>query len=288
MTKVAVNTVTSVIVLLVMAGCDHQGRKQWLEASENEIVQGFRARHSQGYGMWSIERKEPQTPKIRDVISLGNGCVLQVYRIEDRTVTQCYFLTIDPDRGNTVGKVLEKVRPSAWEVIEKLPNVLKPDWIPPPVPENHPVFSIVDMRTLPNPSFEPSPDEVAWGWNWYARKWAGATNEVSAEVETLCQHITHEISLPENARHYPSYLRVVPLLTKEDVECEKDTPIIDLRKTRYYVREAFGNPYTLFPVHDRKSPFPVMRKYTPGDKFKVREEWEGQAYYYLIETFAGM
>ena len=86
-------------------------------------------------------------------------------------------------------------------------------------------------------------------------------------------------------KNYNSYLRAVPLFTDADYDAEKDTPVIDFKNTRYHVRNAMQYPYLLIPISGWGSPFPTAKKYTPGDKFKIRDDYYGD-YYYLIETFA--
>ena len=266
-------------VLLMVTGCGDNRTNEY----SNEVVLSFREVHSQGDRMWCFEKKDPQSPEIRDVVSSSSRCVLQVYRIEGHAVTQCYFITNLFDRGNALNKVFEKEGGAAWEAIRRLPNVLKTDWVPKPIPQNHPVFSIVDM-CIPPPMFpEPRPNEVVWDEHWCVHKWTGDAQDIPTEVETLHQNIIHAISSPSNTRSYSSYLRAVPLLTKEEVEVEKDTPVIDVTKARYHAQHAIYKPYVLFPIPEAKSPFPTVRKYTPGDKFKVRLGDE----YFLIETFVG-
>ena len=52
-------------------------------------------------------------------------------------------------------------------------------------------------------------------------------------------------------KHYPSYLRAVPLRTEEKRVSEKETPFIDLDTTQYHVEYAVHNPYMLIPVPEK-------------------------------------
>jgi hypothetical protein len=103
-------------------------------------------------------------------------------------------------------------------------------------------------------------------------------------IEAFYQFTIQQTSSPEHARSYPAYMRAIPLLTEEDLKSEKDTPIIDVEKARYHVGFAIRHPYMLIPVPEKKSPFPAVKKYAPGDKFKANyldDTW------HLVETFAG-
>ena len=83
-------------------------------------------------------------------------------------------------------------------------------------------------------------------------------------------------------RNYPSYLRAVPLIAEEDLEVAKVFPLIDLEKTRENVRYALEAPYVFLPIPPKRSPFPAVRKYKTGDKFRVNYG----SRCFLIETFA--
>ena len=273
--KVAVKAVLSVIALLLMAGCCERRADEY----NNEVVLAYAGVHSRGDGVMCFEWEDPQTPEIRDVLVLSSGGILQVYRLEGRAVTQYYFPTDRDYRRDTSGK--EDY--AAFLAFRQLPNILKPDSILPRVSGEHPIVAIIDMHTLAPDHLTPSPNVLVWDDWWKVRKWVGVTNDVPPVIATYYQYYIQTTALPENQRSYLSYLRAVPLLTKEELDKEKDTPIIDVEKARYHAQRAIYKPYVLFPIPEKKSPFPAVRKYTPGDKFKVKFRDE----YFLIETFAG-
>jgi len=137
--------------------------------------------------------------------------------------------------------------------------------------------------------FKPTPSSLYYEngveWEgWCVLKQTGSFDEMPSNINALHKVVTQALSSPEHTRNYPSYLRAVPLLTAEELEAEKDTPVINTEKARYHVQFATRLPYALVPVPEKESPFPNIRKYTPGDKFKVKY---GDGYM-LIETFKGV
>ena len=94
------------------------------------------------------------------------------------------------------------------------------------------------------------------------------------------QNIRAALALPD-IRSYPAYLRAIPLITEADLAAAKDLPLIALEKTRLNVHYAVRAPYIVLPIPPKRSPFPTLKKFTPGDKVKVN--YEGGCF--LIETF---
>ena len=127
--------------------------------------------------------------------------------------------------------------------------------------------------------------EPTWS-HWATWQWIGTPEEVPAEIETLRHYTEQVVTVPKHAKKYRFYLRAVPLFTEEELEAEKDTRLIDRKKLRAHARLAIEHPYLLVPVPRGGSPFTSARKYTYGNKFKVRAGYNNEAYY-LIETFTG-
>ena len=94
------------------------------------------------------------------------------------------------------------------------------------------------------------------------------------------QTIRTALALPD-IRNYPAYLRAIPLMTEADITAAKDIPLMDLEKTRKNVHHAVRAPYIVLPIPPKRSPFPTLKNFTPGDKVKVN--YEGGSF--LIETF---
>ena len=132
-----------------------------------------------------------------------------------------------------------------------------------------------------------TPEEAVYWGNRTVWQWAGTHGDTPAEIETFRQSAAQVLSDPKYARQYRSYLRAVPLFTEEELEAEKDTPLLDLRMARYHAWRAVQYPYLLIPVPERQSPFPAVGNYTPGDTFKVRCDHDGKPYYFRLDTFAG-
>ena len=167
--------------------------------------------------------------------------------------------------------------------------------------------------------------------------WSGMTSEEPGIIMDFCTSVITEAGKPEYAKNnplswkswspervncifpwqpkgfhagyriYPSYLRAIPLHTKEEREQAKDIPLIDDEENFYpfhilfspqrvmsfseecknhLIAFAVNSPYTLIPVPDKDSPFPVLNKpYEPGhDKVRVKRDF---GVYFLIETFKG-
>ena len=141
--------------------------------------------------------------------------------------------------------------------------------------------------------------------------WSGVTNEEPGTVTDFCAAVTLDVRKPEYARNnpfswksdmplygkriYPSYLRAIPLHTKEELDRTSENPLVDLADTRYHVYHAITAPYMLIPVPEKASPFPSLGKpYEPGrDKVRVKDDvWikdgtQLTTMCFLIETFKG-
>jgi len=166
-----------------------------------------------------------------------------------------------------------------------LPNRLEQDEISPASLESGSAITVTSMIEwgLSHPI-----ETYTW-YYWNAWQWALASSEAPEEIDAFCQAVEQFLSAPEYEKQCSSYLRAVPLFTKEALDAERNTPVVKKESMRYLACLALQHPYLLIPMSGRTAPFySVAKKYTPGDKFKVREEWDGQVYYYLIETFAGM
>ena len=284
--KSMMKTAMGLSVLLTLAGCDNRGQRD--DEFSNEIVASHSMWRNKESRVYYFEKKDPKSPEVRDVFLLRASHLLQIYRIENRTVTQCYFLTNDDSALDIIGQECFSV----FNALLRLPNILKPDRaVSFNSEERHPVtivntrsgFREIDLDMLNQKDF------VEWNGLW-AWKWTGTSNETPAEFDMFHQMALQSFSSPEYARDYPSYVRAIPLFTEAELEAEKDTPIIDLseplkdaKRGHYHVVYAIGFSYALIPVPENRSPFPAVRKYTPGDKFKA----ENLGRWYLIETFKG-
>ena len=94
------------------------------------------------------------------------------------------------------------------------------------------------------------------------------------------QTIRAALALPD-IRNYPAYLRAIPLITDAEIAATKDFPLVDLEKTRLNVHYAVKAPYIFLPIPPKRSPFPTLKNFTPGNKVKV--DYRGECF--LIETF---
>ena len=262
----------SVLALMMCAGCAFMSeRAEW----QNEVVSGNVWDIADGHYVINLEQASGSTDNaVRSGdVYIESGPFLQAYRIEGRKVFNCRWVNC--------GYSNHVVTPETCKAIGQLPNWLEQnDTLPKPLASS-PVVTLTEVSW--NAFAPPSPETFTWS-RWTARQWVGTPEEVPEEVETLRQNITQAVSAPECVKKYRSYLRAVPLITKESLEAEKDTPLIDLEKTRYHAQCSLAKPYLLIPIPERKSPFPTVRNYTPGDKFKVSYR---DGYYYLIETFQG-
>lgn len=272
------------ITLLMLAGCENREKRERLDGFNNEVLMAIRRVRGQGVGVRCIEREDPEAQGNHDVLLQHSAHVLQSYRIEDHTVTQFYCAELDYESMlDCVGNEYCHTFGLIWQ----LPNALKPDSAPVVILDGHAAVTIVDMGWSIGISKEKPPNflegAVLWDDVWFTWKWAGDAHDVTPPIEVYQQRALQAVCLPEHRKEYPSYVRAVPLLTQEDMEAEKETPLIDLEKTRYHAKCAVAHPYTLFPVPEKRSPFPAVKTYAPGDKFSVIS----RSGFFLIETFKG-
>ena len=283
-TKVVDWYAITVVALMMCAGCARMAeRAEWREIVRNEVVNPDTWGLGTGHFATNIERTNVVTNNTGKKVDVYvcTGPFVQSYRIEGRKVFNCRW--VDHVTVNTS---------ATWESFWQLSKRLEQNETDTKPLTNEPVVTITEIGHFPRTSLEDyypypySPERgfVTWSY-WSARQWAGTLDKVPAEVEGFRKTIEQTVSAPEHVKNYRSYVRTVPLITKEALEAEKDTPLIDLKKTRYHV--TLGYPYLLIPVPERRSPFPAVRNYTPGDKFKVQYEYNGKMYDYLIETFQG-
>jgi len=257
-----------------------------------------------------------------NVYLMNAGRVLQTYRIENNKVLNVRSLkanhlgstTTHEEYRDAFVTVLggdNKTKITSERIIDlfsmldftHLPNMLNLNNRTPLSFESSPTITMVDMNIY-MPLSQIPPNRVYWN-NWLVRKWTGTPDETPIAIKAFCQSMMEIEAKPSPCEYtyfledyprlarivaslpdignYPAYLRAVPLFTWEEIEAEKDVPFIELDKTRKNVHYAVQYPYTLFPIPPNRSPFPAVRKYTPGDKFRVSY---GNGLY-LIETFIG-
>jgi len=280
------------VVLVVSTGCVILS--EW-EENRNEVVYSFYRMLTHGVGITCVEQTSNlicHDLKTTDVFIDASPAILQTYRIEGRKIVNCRWtnrfhdlcdLDTDEEYNTAYDKheVFIEKESNLREMFRQQPNRLtQRDTHPSPLKNG----SIVTVTGIGWGPFLPLPETLTWSC-WSARQWAGISSEAPVEIEAFCQAIAQVVSAPECVKHYRSYLRAVPLFTEADMEAEKKTPLVKLDVTRYHVKNAIQYPYTLFPIYG--SPFfSSARTYKPGDKFKVQQEYEGEVYYFLIETFA--
>jgi len=288
----------------------------------NEVVDTIMRLHAHGVFITCVEQKDVTADngsKGRDVYVVNAGHVLQTYRIEGHKVLNVRSLRMRHLRNTTVHEEYrdvfasviksndttkltnERIITLAQKVLTQLPNMLTLNEAP-QLFKNNPMVTIVDMGIYPSSSSLPS-NKVCWNNIWWVQQWLGSADAFPI-VETFCQsmmeieadsvpceyecffedypHFARIVAALPNIGSYPAYLRAVPLFTEKDLAVEKDTPQVALKKTRENVHYAVQYPYTLFPIPPGRSPFPSIRNYTAGDKFKVNVGNEC----FLIETFA--
>jgi len=289
---------TVILVLMTGTGCVLFKTDE----ERNEVVHELNQAMSgcmHGFVMTCIE----QTTTLADnLLKTSDVCIehvpfmLQTYRIEGHKVINYYWSDYllygvrhlqEDDKKQVAWNECDALLNKIWVVrkaYKQLPNRLKQGEPHPQPLGRDPVVTITHMDKSPNPS--DSQAFVHWN-NWTAWQWRGPPNGIPEEIETFRQNVVRVVSAPKYARHYHSYVRAIPLFSKDTLEAEKDTPLIDVEKTRYHIRSAVRYPYLLIPVPEKKSPFPAVQEYTPGDKFKVRQDYNGKPNYFLIETFKG-
>ena len=297
-TKVVCWCAATAVVLIMYAGC---AMFQSDEERNKVVSQVSRAEKEALFGtqVAIIEQTNISADnalKTSDVY-VRNSNFLQAYRIENHTIMnyrwseyrryEFHDSATDnetrPERRDhiTYSDKLYAMHKAFWQ----LPNRLEQNEIHFQPFGNATVVTVTEMCVN---NFLPIPQKsgVKWG-NWAAWQWAGTFDEAPSAIETFRQALEQIVSVPKNEKSYGSYLRVIPLFTKEALEAEKDTPLIDLKKVQYHVLFALRHPYLLIPVPEQKTPFPAVRGYIPGDKFKVQCHDDGTPYYFLIETFTG-
>ena len=279
-----------VTVLVLMAGSGCVILKP--DEDQNEVVSCIRQHESGGEDITCIEQISSSTDKVPNVydVYVKSHSVVQVYRIVNRKVLNCRWSDCIHDESKGTHREHESYRnmlTALWEAIRQLPNRLEQNNTHCSPWETNSAATVTTMGRI---SGIPASDQsgfVIW-YFWTVRQWRGATNDVPAAIEAFQQDIAQGLSKPEYVKHYRSYLRAVPLFTEADIEATKDMPLIDLTKTRYHVQHAIRHPYMLFPVPERRSPFPAVQGYLPGDTFRVSRDLNcAKPQYFLIETFAG-
>jgi len=292
--------VLSAFALMMCVGCVLlKSEEEW-----NEVVCELTKRttgHFEGFYMTCVE----QTNGSADTaLKTSDVCIvcryeLQVYRIEGNTIKNYYWsdyvrygveVLQEDDDKQTAWKECQHLIDKLWtmrKALEQLPSRLGQVETHSQPLENSPAVTITKIHSdfFFAHKFGVLTEATNWN-NWAAWQWAGVPEEVPEGIEAFRQNAVQVASAPKYARSYRSYVRAVPLFTQEALEAEKDTPLIDLEQTRYHVRSAMRYPYLLIPVPERKSPF-YFKEYTPGDKFKVRYDNNGEPCYFLIETFIG-
>ena len=294
-------TALGVVVLMAGSGC------VILKSDEdrNEVVRDIRQMETDpSYGFCDfsvtcigVEQKTVSAgdvATVSDVLITCSPAMLQGYRIEGRKVTD-YRWSDYISRWFREDSVTRKIpnkredflykRIAMGEAHERLPNRLYQNRTRPQPLGGEPALTVTRMGSTFLARLAPK-EAVYWG-NWIVWQWAGVFMETPAEIETFRQSAAQVLSDPKYARQYRSYLRAVPLFTEEELEAEKDTPLLDLRMARYHAWRAVQYPYLLIPVPERQSPFPAVGNYTPGDTFKVRCDHDGKPYYFRLDTFAG-
>ena len=271
----------NVLALMMCAGCAFMSERAELwDEWRNEVVSGDVWGVSEGHYVINLEQANVLTNNTaqRVDVYVDSSPLLQAYRIAGGKVFNCRW--INDDNSYRV------VTPETRKAIRQLTNRLEQQDI-----SSQPLASdsVVTITRMSWSAFTPRAFRLTlptWSY-WDVCQWVETSDKAPAVIETFRQAIEQAVSAPECKKNYRSYLRAIPLITKEALEAEKDTPLIDLATTRYHVKNAVGYPYLLIPIPGRGTPFySTARKYTPGDKFKVRYGRDGE-YYFLVETFKG-
>jgi hypothetical protein len=291
-TKVVGWCAITAVALMMWAGCVMFKSDE----ERNEVVYEFDyADYPFGFHLTCIEQTDASTDnalKTSDVCIIS-GVFLQAYRIEGCSITNYRwsdyirrgFSEFESVGGNKFESFLEQMY-IMHQTHKQLPNKLRQDETYLQPLENDSTVEVTVMTNGREPLITPFVSQEAIYWdNWTTWQWAGVSNEVPAEIETFRHSIAQIVAAPKYARNCRSYLRAVPLFSKAELAAEKDTLLIDLSQTLYHAQRAVRYPYLLIPIPEKKSPFPTVQKYTPGDKFRVRQKYKDEEYYYLIETF---
>jgi len=284
-------------VLLTLAGC--REREELASAYDNEVANEvafafFRGRGG-GSGLYYFEERCPQNPGAYEVFLSCSPHSAQAYRIENYTVTRYRFLTRSDNRPSEDALYALVMQGDRFmsEIFQQLPNTLKLDGAAYQVSNDDHCVTIINMENKAPDSDAPFLEDMVNSHGRWIRKWVGSPKDIPTEINAFRQRVVQVLSASESAIDYPAYIRAVPLLTKEELDAEKATPLIELgrlvpRQFPKLAQCAVGHPYVLFPVHEDKQLFSRVKDYTPGDKFKVRRKgYDGKMCYYIIETFAG-
>ena len=280
-TKLVCWCVAMAVTLMMCAGCAIM--TEFFGERKNEITRGYYWITADGKGVICVEQKTAST---NNALKACNVYVIdfpfvQRYRIENRKVSNCRWADRLNNWDRDQDKVIERKLAVLFESPRQYPNRLRQTDNPSQLLESDSVVTMTEMGSFFGDPIS-LPGFVTWG-GFGVHQWMGTPSEVPEPIEQLRQGIEQVLSTPEHIKHYKSYLRAVPLFTKEEIEAEKDTPLIDEEKMCYHVQYAMNHPYVLFPLSG--SPFKsIFRKYTPGDKFKVQYYHNSEAYF-LIETF---
>ena len=290
--KAMMKLVVCITVLLMCGGC---ALRSQLERSRSEVVRSFSKGERDGGAVFCIEQANVSTNAICCLrkVYVDNNSFLQTYCIEGRKVFNCrwsgrfVYLTDSATMGE-YSNHMHKWK-AMLDVLKNLPNQLARNGTQRKPLASGSVITATECWDLFGAPPPDAPEDLfTWSYWSVVRQKTWSSDDAPAEVKIFCQSIAQSVSAPEYARRYRSYLRATPLFTKEALDAEEGTPRMDLEKARYHVHLAVQYPYLLFPVPWGKSPFPAIRKYTPGDKFIVRDgAGEDNPCYYLIETFVG-
>ena len=290
------------VALMMCAGC----ALFKTDRERNEVVSRLDEEKNTfwGYGSFGLTCIEQTTAsadtglKVSDVCIQYPSLMLQVYRIEgDKVVTHhwsehllygMYHLQCDNNQRaawDECQTLIDKIR-AMREAHKRLPNRLGQSETFPQPQEKSSIVTVTHME-LTEDSFRDTKGVVHPSVCWAARQWAGTPNDVPEEIEAFRQNALQSVSVPEYRGYYSSYVRAIPLLTKEALEAEQDTPLLG-RGQRYQVKAALQYPYLLIPVPEGRPPVSITG-YKPGDKFKfkVLQNCNGVPCYFLIETFKG-
>jgi len=299
--KNRIKTLLGVCMLMMIgAGC----ALLKTDRERNEVV--FRLDetiNSPGHGTFNLACIEQTTASADNGLRISDVCIeyppfmLQVYRIEgdkvvnyhwsDHLLYGVYYLQ-DDDNQRAAWDECQTLINKKWamrKAHQQLPNRLGQSETFPQPQEKGSVVTVTHMEQTERTSFRDAKGIVRWRDCWAARQWAGTPNDVPVEIEAFRQNALQSVSVPEYRRYYSSFVRATPLLTKEALEAEQDTPLLG-RGQRYHVKAALQCPFLLIPVPEGRPPISVTG-YKPGDKFKVQQDCNGEPCYFLIETFKG-
>ena len=290
-TKTVCWCAVAAVALMMCAGCVLV--PGWAER-QNEVTRGYARIEADGEYVVCVEQITPSTNNAlkSHTLYVKSEPVVQTYRIENHMVFNCRWSDRLYDWDWKEGDVVTRKGFAMIQASRQLPNMFGQIENPFQPWESGSVVTMTEMGNSFGMPFSlpvfATQEFVTWGV-FGVHQWAGTQSEVPAPIEQFRQAVEQALSAPEHVKKYKSYLRAVPLFTKEELEAEKDTPLIDSKKGSYHVQYAINHPYILIPLSGQKSPFFPQWKYKPGDKFKVRDtyKYNNERCYYLIETFKG-